>query len=83
MFLVPTGETGERPKKTHKQCFGHRPVLGHSCLAFFLSLMFLEHVLGVSETGSAKTGSAIDVRIDDAGSILKFRIGFFLFDSLQ
>ena len=28
-------------------------------------------VLGVSETGSA-----IDVRIDDAGSILKFRIGF-------
>ena len=32
--------------------------------------------LGVSETGSAKTGSAIDVRIDDAGSILKFRIGF-------
>ena len=31
---------------------------------------------GVSETGSAKTGSAIDVRIDDAGSILKFRIGF-------
>ena len=31
--------------------------------------------LGVSETGSAKTGSAIDVRIDDAGSILKFRIG--------
>ena len=34
--------------------------------------------LGVSETGSAKTGSAIDVRIDDAGSILKFRIGFSL-----
>ena len=33
--------------------------------------------LGVSETGSAKTGSAIDVRIDDAESILKFRIGFF------
>ena len=33
-------------------------------------------LLGVSETGSAKTGSAIDVRIDDAGSILKFRIGF-------
>ena len=32
--------------------------------------------LGVSETGSAKTGSAIDVRIDDVGSILKFRIGF-------
>ena len=26
--------------------------------------------------GSANTGSAIDVRIDDAGSILKFRIGF-------
>ena len=43
---------------------------------------FQEHPLGrdtsvgVSETGSAKTGSAIDVRIDDAGSILKFRIGF-------
>ena len=34
-------------------------------------------MVGVSETGSAKTGSAIDVRIDDAGSILKFRIGFF------
>ena len=34
--------------------------------------------VGVSETGSAKTGSAIDVRIDDAGSILKFRIGFSL-----
>ena len=33
-------------------------------------------VLGVSETGSAKKGSAIDVRIDDAGSILTFRIGF-------
>ena len=32
--------------------------------------------LGVLETGSAKTGSATDVRIDDAGSILKFRIGF-------
>ena len=32
--------------------------------------------LGVSETGSAKTGSTIDVRIDNAGSILKFRIGF-------
>ena len=31
---------------------------------------------GVSETESAKTGSSIDVRIDDAGSILKFRIGF-------
>ena len=34
--------------------------------------------IGVSETGSAKTGSAIDVRIDDAGSILIFRIGFSL-----
>ena len=32
--------------------------------------------IGVSNTGSAKTGSAIDVRIDDAGSILNFRIGF-------
>ena len=32
--------------------------------------------LGVSEMGSAKMGSAIDVRIDDAGPILKFRIGF-------
>ena len=32
--------------------------------------------LGVSETASAKMASAIDVRIDDAGSILKFRIGF-------
>ena len=41
-----------------------------------------EGEIGVSETGSAKTGSAIDVRIDDAGSILNFRIGFFLFDSL-
>ena len=28
--------------------------------------------------GSAKTGSAIDVRIDDAGSILNFHIGFSL-----
>ena len=35
-------------------------------------------LIGVSETGSAKTGSAIDVRIDDAESILKFRIGFSL-----
>ena len=34
------------------------------------------HEIGVSETGSAKMGSAIDVRIDDAGSMLKFRIGF-------
>ena len=35
--------------------------------------------IGVSEAGSAKTGtpkSAIDFRIDDAGSILKFHIGF-------
>ena len=37
-----------------------------------------ESFRGVSETGPAKTGSAIDVRIDDAGSILKFRIGFSL-----
>ena len=37
--------------------------------------------IGVSETGSAKTGSAIDVRIDDAGSILNFRIGFSLWFS--
>ena len=37
--------------------------------------------LGVSETGSAKTGSAIDVRIDDAGLRLKFRIGFSLWFS--
>ena len=35
-------------------------------------------ILGVSETGSAKTGSAIDVRIDDQGSILKFLIGLSL-----
>ena len=34
-----------------------------------------------SETGSAKLVSAIDVRIDDAGSILKFRIGFSLWFS--
>ena len=32
--------------------------------------------LEVSEMASAKMASAIDVRIDDAGSILKFRIGF-------
>ena len=31
--------------------------------------------LGVSEMASAKMASAIDVRIDDVGSILKFRIG--------
>ena len=37
--------------------------------------------IGVSETGSAKTGSAIGVRIDDAGPILKFRIGFSLWFS--
>ena len=30
----------------------------------------------VSEVASAKMASAIDVRIDDMGSILKFRIGF-------
>ena len=34
--------------------------------------------IGVSETGSAKTGSAIDVRIDDAGSILN-SVSAFLF----
>ena len=34
---------------------------------------------GVSDLGSAKTGSAIDVRIDDAGPILKFLIGFSIF----
>ena len=33
-------------------------------------------LFGVSEMASAKTASAIDVRIDDVGSILKFRIGF-------
>ena len=33
-------------------------------------------VIGVSEIASAKMASAISVRIDDAGSILKFRIGF-------
>ena len=33
-------------------------------------------LIKVSETGSAKTGSAIDVRIDDAGSTLKFHITF-------
>ena len=32
--------------------------------------------LEVSEMASAKTAPAIDVRIDDVGSILKFRIGF-------
>ena len=35
-------------------------------------LIFIE----VSETASAKMASAIDVRIDDVGSILKFSIGF-------
>ena len=43
----------------------------------FRKMCSSELFIGVSETGSAKTGSAIDVRIDDAGSILKFRIGFF------
>ena len=33
-------------------------------------------IIGVSEMASAKMASAIGVRIDDAGSILKFRIGF-------
>ena len=33
--------------------------------------------LGVSETGSAKTVSTINVRIDDAGSILNVRIQLF------
>ena len=32
----------------------------------------------VSETASAKTASANRVRIDDVGSILKFRLGFSL-----
>ena len=32
--------------------------------------------LGVSEMASAKMASAIGVRIDDVGSILKFRISF-------
>ena len=31
--------------------------------------------LGVSEMASAKMASAVDVRIDDVGSILKFGIG--------
>ena len=35
-----------------------------------------QHGIGVSEIASAKTASAIDVRIDNVGSILKFRIGF-------
>ena len=33
-------------------------------------------ILGVSEMASAEMAPAIDVRIDDVGSILKFRIGF-------
>ena len=47
-------------------------------VAAILSQITVEWVtiIGVSETGSAKTGSAIDVRIDDAGSILKFRNDF-------
>ena len=35
-----------------------------------------QNTIGVSEMASAKTASTIDVRIDDEGSILKFRIGF-------
>ena len=38
--------------------------------------LFLCPFLGVSEMASAKMASAIGVRIDDVGSILKFRIGF-------
>ena len=34
------------------------------------------------ETGSATTVSAIDVRLDDVGSILHFRLGF-PFDNLH
>ena len=34
-------------------------------------------LIRVSEMASAKMASAIDIRIDDVGSILKFRIGFF------
>ena len=37
----------------------------------------------LTETGSAKTVSAVDVRVDDVGSILNFRIGFSLFDCLH
>ena len=37
-----------------------------------------EPTLGVSEMASAKMASAIGVRIDDVGSILKFRIGSLL-----
>ena len=48
-------------------------LLGHRCRGKFQG-----QKIGVSETGSAKTGSTIDVRIDDAGSILNFRIGFSL-----
>ena len=33
-------------------------------------------IIEVSEMASAKMASAVDVRIDDVGSILKFRIGF-------
>ena len=38
----------------------------------------VDKIVRVSETGSAKTVSAIDVRIDDVGSILNFCIGFSL-----
>ena len=48
---------------------------------FFLASRGYFSKIGVSETGSAETGSAIDVRIDDAGSILNFRIGFSLWFS--
>ena len=42
---------------------------------FRLKKFNMRFFLGVSEMASAKMASAIDVRIDDLGSILKFRIG--------
>ena len=41
-----------------------------------MMMMMKMMMIGVSEMAFAKTASAIDVRIDDVGSILKFRIGF-------
>ena len=56
---------------------------GGFCLEFLLQNGYVyDHVVSLFlmslGNGSAKKGSAIDVRIDDAGSILKFRIGFSL-----
>ena len=55
---------------------GESQLIDSSVQRFLVSRMYRADEIPVSEMASAKMASAIGVRIDDVGSILKFRIGF-------